>query len=322
VIKLLRCKDGRVESPASVDPAWLAPDDPGVLWVDLCDPTPEESRLLTETFKFHELAIEDALAASHHPKAESYGGYLYLILHGINFHAAKHVFATIDTDFFVGKNYLVTVRHGQTRSIPYVRELCEKNGAHVMQEGPFALAHRIIDKMVDHYRPEVDELAENIDQLEKDVFENPDAGLIRVMLDLKRDVASLRRVVLPQRDVVGRLARREFPEISESVAYRFRDVFDHLVRLTDEAIYFQDRISGLLEANLSNVSNRLNQVMKVLTLIATVFMPMTVLTGIWGMNVDLPQLPGGHAAQFWWIVAMLIGITAWMVWLFRTRKWF
>ena len=82
------------------------------------------------------------------------------------------------------------------------------------------------------------------------MFENPDAGLIRVMLELKRDVASLRRVVLPQRDVVGRLARREFPEISEAVAYRFRDVYDHLVRLTDEAIYFQDRISGLLEANL------------------------------------------------------------------------
>jgi magnesium transporter len=154
------------------------------------------------------------------------------------------------------------------------------------------------------------------------VFESPDPGLIRVMLELKRDVASLRRVVLPQRDVVGRLARREFPEISEAIAYRFRDVYDHLVRLTDEALYFQDRISGLLEANLSNVSNRLNQVMKVLTLIATVFMPMTVLTGIWGMNVDLPQLPGGHAAQFWWIMGMLVGITVWMVWLFRTRRWF
>jgi magnesium transporter len=288
----------------------------------MCDPTPEEGRILSETFKFHELAIEDALAQSHHPKAESYGGYLYLILHGIDFQATKHQFATIDTDFFVGKNYLVTVRHGAARSIPYVSELCEKGGAHVMQEGPFALVHRIIDKMVDNYRPEVDELAENIDQLEKDVFENPDAGLIRVMLDLKRDVASLRRVVLPQRDVVGRLARREFPEISEAVAYRFRDVFDHLVRLTDEAIYFQDRISGLLEANLSNVSNRLNQVMKVLTLIATIFMPMTVLTGLWGMNVDLPQLPGGHAAQFWWVMAMLTGVTVWMIWLFRTRKWF
>lgn len=322
MIKILRYQDGRVESPASVDPAWLSPDDPGVLWVDLSDPPPEESRLLSETFKFHELAIEDALATSHHPKVESYGTYLYVILHGINFEAAKHEFATIDTDFFIGKNYLVTVRHGKTRSIPYVRDLCEKGAAHVMQEGPFALAHRIIDKMVDHYRPEVDELADNIDQLEKDVFESPDAGLIRVMLELKRDVSSLRRVVLPQRDVVGRLARREFPEISEAIAYRFRDVFDHLVRLSDEAIYFQDRISGLLEANLSNVSNRLNQVMKVLTLIATVFMPMTVLTGVYGMNVDLPQLPGGHAAQFWWVMAMLIGITAWMVWLFRTRKWF
>ena len=127
---------------------------------------------------------------------------------------------------------------------------------------------------------------QRLDKLETDVFERPNPKLARQILDFKRDVASLRQVVLPQRDAVGRLARREFPLISEQLAYRFRDVHDHLVRLSDEAMFFQDRISGILDAHLSAVSNQLNSVMKVLTLISTIFLPLTVLTGMYGMNVD------------------------------------
>jgi magnesium transporter len=318
---MLCYQDGKLLTPTAVDPAWLRAESSALLWVDLCDPTPDEAAMLGGVFGFHELAVEDALAVSHHPKVESYGSYLYMILHGIDFQAAQHQFATIDADFFIGPNYLVTVRHGTARSVPYVLELCEKGAGHVMQEGPLSLAHRIIDKMVDHYRPEVDKLSEQLDRLEKRVFESPDPHLIRVMLGLKRDVASLRRVVLPQRDVLARLARREFSQVSEALAFRFRDVHDHLVRLNDEAMYFQDRITGLLEAHLSNVSNRLNQVMKVLTLITTVFMPLTVLTGIYGMNTPMPQFPGGPGAQFWWVMGLMTAVTFAMVWFFRSRKW-
>ena len=159
--------------------------------------------------------------------------------------------------------------------------------------------------MVDNYRPEVDKLGDRLDSLEKEVFARPKSTLVKRILDFKRDIASLRRVILPQRDAVGRLGRREFAQIPESLSYRFRDVYDHLVRLSDEAIYFQDRISSLLDAHLSNVSNQLNSVMKVLTIISTIFMPMTVLTGMYGMNVPLPHLPGGEPVQFWWIVAIM-----------------
>jgi magnesium transporter len=126
---------------------------------------------------------------------------------------------------------------------------------------------------------------------------------------------------MPQRDAVGRLARREFPQIPEQLAYRFRDVHDHLVRLADESIYFQDRITSLLEAHLSNVSNQLNAVMKVLTIISTIFMPMTVLTGLYGMNVTLPHLPGGDPAAFWWILGIMAAISVTMLVFFRTRNW-
>ena len=133
--------------------------------------------------------------------------------------------------------------------------------------------------------------------------------------------ASLRRVVTPQRDVVGRLSRREFGQISEALSYRFRDVYDHLVRLADEATLFHDRITSLLDAHLSFTSNRLNQVMKTLTIFSTIFLPLTVLTGMFGMNVAFPHFPGGDAAQFWWIAVLMAAIGGLMLWYFNRSKY-
>jgi magnesium transporter len=128
-------------------------------------------------------------------------------------------------------------------------------------------------------------------------------------------------VVIPQRDAVSRLARREFPMITDELTYRFRDVYDHLVRLADEATLLQDRVTGILEAHLSTISNRLNMVMKVLTVMSTIFLPLTVLTGMWGMNVPLPVLPGGPAMQFWWVVGGMAAIAGVMLGYFRRNGW-
>jgi len=320
LIKVFRHEAGATRCVETVDPAWLKPDSGGVVWVDLDQPSPEEARVLTDVFKFHELAVEDAISEIHHPKVESYGDYLYVILHGIDFKAREHCFRTRDVDFFVGPNFLVTVHPGVSRSIGKVSEICTRN-SRVLNEGPVGLLHRIVDTMIDNYRPEVDELNERLDKIETEVFRRPNVALGRQILNFKRDVASLRRVVLPQRDVVGRLARREFPIISEAMSYRFRDVYDHLVRLADEATLFHDRVSSLMEAHLSTLSNQLNAVMKVLTVIATIFMPLTVLTGLYGMNVDLPHLPGGDRAQFWWIFVIMLGISVTMLWFFRRKDW-
>jgi magnesium transporter len=141
------------------------------------------------------------------------------------------------------------------------------------------------------------------------------------VMRLKRDVSSMRRVLVPQRDAIGRLARREFPAISDEMAYRFRDVYDHAVRLTEEAILFQDRITGIFEVNLSSVSNRLNQVMKLLTVMSTIFLPLTVLTGMWGMNITIPHFPGGPEVQFWWIFGLMFVICVAMLVFFRRNKW-
>jgi len=141
------------------------------------------------------------------------------------------------------------------------------------------------------------------------------------VMKLKRELAQMRRVLIPQRDAIGRLARREFPTISDEMAFRFRDVYDHVVRLADEVILFQDRMTGVLEVNLASVSNRLNQIMKVLTVMSTIFLPLTVLTGMWGMNIDLPHLPGGAGAQFWWISGIMFVVSLAMLAVFRLNKW-
>ncbi len=305
-----------------MDPAWLEPESGAVVWADLSSPTPEEAGVLGTVFGFDELAIEDALSESHHPKIESYGDYLYLILHGIDFRVAEHQFATHDTDFFLGSNYLVTVHEPAVRTIPAIGDLVSRDRGRILCEGAPALMHRIIDLMIEHYRPEVDKLEDRIDAIEKEVFDDqPEPDVVRRLLDQKRDVAALRRIVIPERDVIGRLARREFPIIDDEIAYRFRDVYDQLGRMTDEALIFQDRITGLLEAHVSNVSNRLNEVMKVLTVIATIFMPLTVLTSAYGMNIGLPRFPGGDAAQFWWVLGIMVSASGAMLAWFKRRNW-
>ena len=248
--------DGDTRRVEHVDPAWLQPDSGVTVWVDLVRPTPEDGQaILANLFHFHPLSIEDALSDVHHPKVEPYDGYLYVILHGIDFHASQHEFSTRDVDFFLGPNYLVTVHDGESRSIARVSDVCGQH-AHVLREGPVALLHRIVDAMIDHYAPEVEKLEAQIDEVEDRAILGVADNLMPPLIAIKRDLSSLRRVLIPQRDVVGRLARREFPQVSAEMAYRFRDVYDQLVRMSDETTMFHDRVTGIVERDRK--STRLN----------------------------------------------------------------
>jgi Mg2+ and Co2+ transporter CorA len=253
-------RNGRTEAVSSIDRAWLTPASGVTLWVDLAAPSIPESLILSDTFGFHPLSVEDAMSAIQYPKAEAYDGYLYVILHGIAFHKDQHRFGTHDVDFFLGPNYLVTVHDGDVQPVVNVREHAARNPK-ILGEGPVVLFHRIVDAMVDTYRPEIDKLEESLDQLEDAVFDNPTATLV------------------------------------------------------------QDRISDILDAHLSNVSNQLNSVMKVLTVVATIFMPLTLLSGLYGMNVPLPHFPGGETGQFWGIAILMFAVVVVMLVVFRRRRW-
>ena len=313
-------RNGQSEQVTSIDRGWLGPGSGASVWVDLAAPSILEALVLTDTFRFHPLSVEDAMAAIQFPKIEAYDGYLYIVLHGIDFHAGDQSFATHDVDFFLGPNYLVTVHDGHSMAINSLREHVTRN-AKILGEGPVALFHRIVDAMVDHYRPEVEKLEDRLTDLEKQIFDRPDPSLGRAILGQKREVASLRRIVTPQRDVIARLARREYLDISTEMSFRFRDIYDHLVRIADDSMLFQDRVTGMLDAHLTNVSNRLNEVMKVLTVVAALVGPPTLVAGIWGMNVPLPRFPGGEAAQFWWICGLMAVLVLVMLGAFRRSRW-
>src|SRR6185436_5570655 len=156
-------------------------------------------------------------------------------------------------------------------------------------------------------------LEREMDRLEEKAVLAAGNNLMVPIREVKRDLSALWRVLIPQRDALGRLARREFPIISTEMAYRFRDVYDHLVRYSDEVTILQDRMTGVLEGYLSAISNRLNQVMKVLTVVSTILLPMTLLAGLWGMNVMLPQFAGGPTAQFWWVIGIMGALTVVML---------
>lgn len=320
MIRYLVHRDGRTTEVEAVQPAWLAADSGVTVWADVSEPTAEDGDVLRTVFGIHDIAVTDAVEATPRPKVELFGDVLYVVLHGINFHRDEHAFATHDTDFFLTARYLVTVHDGRRRSIGHVSTLCTRSD-HILAEGPVGLMHRIVDTMADHYHPEVDELEAWLDELEGQILERPGGDLTAEILAVKRDIAALRRIVLPQRDVLGRLARREFEVIGPEMAYRFRDVYDQLVHIADDAMQFQDRVTGILDAHLASVSIQLAQVSKLVAVVATLFGPLTVLTGLYGMNVPLPHLPGGEAAQFWWVVAMMAAASAAMFTWFRRSGW-
>jgi magnesium transporter len=319
-------RGGVTETVDRLDPAWLSPAatsgaDAGIIvWADVAEPTEADAAVLRDVFGLHELPVEAALQRETNPKVESYGRYLYIVLHGINFQGAEHTFETHETDFFLSPNFLITIHDGQRRSIAHVAELCSR-AQHILSEGPVALLHRIVDTMVDHYRPEVDELEERLDAIEKQVIENPGDTLTGDILAVKNDITTLRRIVIPQRDVVGRLSRREFEMIGQEMAYRFRDVYDQFVRMADDSIVFQDRVTGILDAYLASVSNRLSNTSRLLAVIAALFGPMTVITGLFGMNVPLPTLLGSPEHQFWEIIAMMVVTSGGLFFWFRKSGW-
>jgi magnesium transporter len=313
-------RDGVTRQHDAIDPAWIQRGSEVRVWADVQQPDAADADTLRTLFNIHPLAVQDAIEELQHPKVEAYPGLLYVVLHGINFKPESDEFDTHDTDFFVTREFLVTVHDGKRRSIEQICKLCLDNTL-VLREGTVALMHRIVDRMVEHYRPEVDELEERLDTIEDQVIESPSHELTRHILTMKRDIAAMRRIVLPQRDVVGRLSRREFDIIDQEMSYRFRDVFDQLVRMSDDAIIFQERVTGILDAHLASISNQLALSSQRLAAVATIFGTLTVITGVYGMNVRFPGMNENSVLPFWGIVALMVAVTLTFFAIFRRKRW-
>jgi magnesium transporter len=320
MLSYFRCVDGKIEQFQEFTREKFEEYGGAVHWIDLEDPTVKEATILEDPFHFHPLAIEDCLSEVHHPKLDDYDDYIFVIVHGIRFDAPTDVFITRELDIFLGRNYVITHHQGPMRSISTTRELCAKNLVASFARGVDFLLHQILDQMFEHYFPNLDAIEDQIQMVQVEVFENPSRETLDRIFTLKRDVMRLRRICMPQREIINRLARAEFKVINPRAAVYFRDIYDNLYRIVDASMQYQDMVQGTLDAYLSAVSNRLNETMKRLTVFGAIFAALTVITGVYGMNFEhMPELRWRFGYLMVWLImaAATGGLLLW----FKKKEW-
>jgi magnesium transporter len=299
------------------------------LWVDLDQPTPEEARQILETtFHFHPLAIEDCLAADSTPKVEEYvpreddkfAPHLFIVVHAVDYNRKDGAFATSELNFFLGKNFLVTAHAVSLKSVNQVEDMCLKETTRTAR-APDRVAHLLLDALVDHYKPALDELSLEIGSLEEQALQHPARETLNKILVVKREVYHLRAIIGPQREVLARFARGEFKLIRPHLVPYYRDVYDGMVHITEMAQGYTDALTGVLQVYLNMSSNQTGEIVKVLTLITVITTPLMMIGTWYGMNFhDMPELGWRHG----YIVAasVMIFSTGMTYWYFKKKKWF
>ncbi len=297
----------------------------GLLWLDLSGESPAVCEpILRGTFGFHPLAVEDALQESHLPKVDDWGDHLYAVFHAVTFdrRCAEGV-RPQELDLFLGRTFLVTFHEESLCAIDRVWEQCRQDDRH-LKEGADYLMYHLIDQVAEGYYPVMDELAEAIDQVQLQVFDQPTNETLQRIFALKRAVLRLNRITSPQREVLARLARDDYAAIAGRHRVYFRDVYDQFVLLHDINESLRDLIAGSLDTYLSVVNNRLNEVMKTLTIIATLFMPLSFVVGFFGMNFFQPVAVlaawTGRPALWAALAAMVLTPLVMYLWM-RRRGW-
>jgi len=292
----------------------------GLLWVDICETTEEDGEFLERTFRFHQLAIEDCVSPLvHPPKIDDFVDYLFIIVHGINYTAESDIVATTELCLFIGHHFVVSTHIIPLHSVNSVAKLVEHNDR-PMRRGPDFLAHVLIDALVDNVLPTIDKMSDVAEGIEEEVIRNPQQSTLDAILKLKRSVLRLHRVMAPQRDVLNRLSRGEFSIIRDEAKIFYRDVYDHIVRIEDLNQTLRDRADNALATHLSSVANRQNETMRVLSTVATIFLPLALLAGIYGMNFEnMPEL-SWHWGYFAVLGFMGIAIAV-ALWWFWARRW-
>jgi len=320
---IYRDGDGHVTIDLAPDKLPQTLQDPrGAVWVDMQAPSDEENRLILEQiFHFHPLAIEDAISDIHLPKLDDYGGYLYLVFHSVRLGKEPMDISTEEVDVFLGLRYLVTMHDVERRSIDRAFD-AEHHATSGLARGPAMLLYELLDAQIDSYIPIIDAFEDQLEKLGDDIFlssENERVMLNR-LLTAKSSSLRLQRILTPQRELLGRLSSGEYTVIPSSVRIYFRDVYDHLARLANLAESTRDLAGSTIETHLALVNNRMNEVMKVLTMMSTIFIPLSFIAGIYGMNFEfMPELAWRWGYPMVW--GVFIAVAVGMLFFFRHRKW-
>lgn len=321
----IRWSDGRktgIESDSTrlrdllARPEWI-------VWVDLQSPDDAEFSLLKDPFDFHPLAMEDVRHERQRPKVEEYEDHLFLVAHEIDYSPSSRsrgLLATRQIAVFARQNRVVTVHLQPSQTICEVGERCSYRSS-PLERGADFLVYALLDSLVDRYFPIIDQLNEQIDHLEERAVRNPRSRVLQDILEPRRTLIQLRKLAGPTREVINTLMTHDFPVIHSNTLPYLRDVSDHLIRIYEMADTMRELLAGALDAHLSTINNQLNLIMQRLTIVAMVFLPLTFLTGFFGMNFKAaPWMPEWDQGQiFWMVVSVMVVTAAGVIWWFHKK---
>ena len=291
----------------------------GVLWIDIDEPNESDQSLLLDVFEFHPLLVDTSLDIEPSTaRVEDRGRYVFVNARSIDYTLDHDILQTANLSMFIGSNYVVTVHSVTMPSVEAIRGLVEIDGR-PLAKGPAFLAHAHFDALIQAILPTLERMSDRADAIEEQILANPDESALATLMALKRSSLGLNRTLLPQRDVLSRLGRREFELIGSGVDLYFRDLFEDLLRVQAANDAIRERADTALATYLSAISNRQNEIMKVLSIIATIFMPLGLIAGIFGMNFqNMPGTEFQWGYHIVWVLAVVgFVITLWMLWLKR-----
>lgn len=318
--QLLLPGEGLREIPAE-EVAGVLAGGKGHLWIDVSGEVQEHQAFLLETLGIHPLAVEDMLAHGMLPKVEEYDGGTFFMLQDIVLLEGNEEerLRTHDLYLFIGRNFLVTLHRGRIRAVDALH-LDAAALTRLLGRGPEPLSHAILRRMVDSFFPMLDRIEARVDESEEAIFNMPEPRDLQRIFQLRKDVVRLRSLAQQQLTVMSRIAGGEFEAISEQGVYLARDLYDHLYRFSEKASGFREEILSLLDAYLSQTNNRMNDVVRVLTMMATILLPLSIVVGFYGMNFR--TMPGLSHPYGWLLTlgGMAVLITV-MLTIFKHKKW-
>jgi magnesium transporter len=305
----------------TIEECFVFKEQPTVTWINI-DGLHQVEILekLGDCYGLHPLVLEDILNTDQRPKMEDYGEYVYIVLRSLDYNAQGNEIESEQISLILGPNFVFSFQEKEGDTFHPIRERIRNGKGRTRKMGADYLAYALLDSTVDHYFIILEKLGDKIEFLEEKLVTHPTPKTLQTIHDLKKEMIFLRKAVWPLREVVGSLERGESSLIQSSTRVYLRDLYDHTIQVIDNIETFRDMVSGILDIYLSSVSNRLNSVMKVLTIIATIFMPLTFLAGIYGMNFKyMPELEWRWGYPVIWLV--MVGIGVFMLVYFRKKKW-
>jgi magnesium transporter len=305
----------------SVEEAFSLRDKSSVMWLNIDGVhQPEIIEQVGKSFGLHPLVAEDIASTGQRPKMEEFDDYIFVVLRMLRFDGEENETKTEQISMILGPDFVVSFQEREGDVFDTIRERLRSNKGRIRKLGADYLAYALIDAIVDNYFMILEKLGEAIEDIEDRLVTNPTSETLQTIHDLKREMIFLRKSVWPLREVINRMERSESPLINKSTFVYLRDVYDHTIQVMDAVETFRDMLSGMLDIYLSSVSNRMNEVMKVLTVIATIFIPLTFVAGIYGMNFKyMPELD--QAWSYPAILILMLVVALVMVVYFRRKKW-